>query len=77
MSFTPDGRTAYFDELLDNEDLGEMRGSGVLVREDGAWKVAQYNLSIPIPGVPAPVSDTNFPACAREAAFATMASNFC
>jgi len=49
VSFTPDGRTAYFDELLDNEGLGETRGSGVLVREDGAWKVAQYDLSIPIP----------------------------
>ena len=49
VSFTPDGGTAFFDELLDNEGLGETRGSGVLVLEDGAWKVAQYNLSIPIP----------------------------
>ena len=49
VSFTPDGRTAFFDELLDNRGLGETRGSGVLVREDGEWKVAQYNLSIPIP----------------------------
>ena len=49
VSFTPDGATAFFDELLDNDDLGVARGSGVLVREDGHWKVAQYNLSIPIP----------------------------
>jgi hypothetical protein len=49
VSFTPDGRTAFFDELLDHQGLGETRGSGVLVLEDGAWKVAQYNLSIPIP----------------------------
>ena len=49
VSFTPDGRTAFFDELLDNQGLGETRGSGVLVLEDGTWKVAQYNLSIPIP----------------------------
>ena len=49
VSFTPDGRTAFFDELLDNQGLGETRGSGVLVLEDGGWKVAQYNLSIPIP----------------------------
>ena len=49
VSFTADGRTAFFDELLDNSGLGETRGSGVLVIEDGAWKVAQYNLSIPIP----------------------------
>jgi len=49
VSFTPDGGSAFFDELLDNEGLGEARGTGVLVRENGAWKVAQYNLSIPIP----------------------------
>ena len=49
VSFTVDGRTAFFDELLDNAGLGETRGSGVLVREGGEWKVAQYNLSIPIP----------------------------
>ena len=49
VTFTPDGRTAFFDELLDNAGLGETRGSGVLVIEDGEWKVAQYNLSIPIP----------------------------
>jgi hypothetical protein len=49
ISFTPDARTAFFDELLDNAGLGETRGSGVLVWEDGRWKVAQYNLSIPIP----------------------------
>ncbi len=49
VSFTPDGRTAFFDELLDNDGLGETRGSGVLIREDDRWKVAQYNLSIPVP----------------------------
>ncbi|MSR36554.1 MAG: protein with SnoaL 3 domain, NTF 2 superfamily [Gemmatimonadetes bacterium] len=49
VTFTPDGRTAFFDELLDNSGLGETRGSGVMVHEVGAWKVAQYNLSIPIP----------------------------
>lgn len=58
VSFTPDGRTAFFDELLDNDGLGETRGSGVLVRVDGSWKVAQYNLTIPIPNALAePVVD--------------------
>jgi hypothetical protein len=32
-----------------NASLGETRGSGVLLREDGRWRVAQYNLTIPIP----------------------------
>lgn len=29
--------------------MGLCRGSGVLVRIGSAWKIAQYNLSIPIP----------------------------
>ncbi|MBB5210294.1 nuclear transport factor 2 family protein [Microbulbifer hydrolyticus] len=40
---------AWFDELLDNEAYGECRGSGVLVREGGQWKIAQYNLHFPVP----------------------------
>jgi hypothetical protein len=44
-----DGRTAWFDEMLDTGTLGVCRGSGVLVLEGGNWKIAQYNLSIPIP----------------------------
>lgn len=44
------GGVAWFDEDLDTPHLGPARGSGVLVRDDGgAWKIAQYNLSIPIP----------------------------
>ena len=42
-------KTAWFDERLENEGLGETRGSGVLLKENGKWKVAQYNLTIPIP----------------------------
>ena len=44
-----DGQTAWFDELLHNERLGQCRGSGVLRRTGTGWQVAQYNLSIPIP----------------------------
>ena len=49
VTISDDGSTAWFDERLYNEGLGETRGSGVLVRRDGAWKVAQYNLTIPVP----------------------------
>ena len=42
-------RTAWFDELLDTPNLGEARGSGVLVKEGGAWRIALYDLSVPIP----------------------------
>ena len=43
-----DGLTAWFDELLDTQ-MGLCRGSGVLVRKDGQWRIAQYVLSPTIP----------------------------
>ena len=43
------GDVAWFDELLDNASYGECRGSGVLVKEGGQWKIAQYNLHFPVP----------------------------
>ncbi|MCC6676088.1 MAG: nuclear transport factor 2 family protein [Phycisphaerales bacterium] len=44
-----DHRTAWFDETLDNAKLGECRGTGVLIKESGRWRIAQYNLTIPVP----------------------------
>jgi hypothetical protein len=49
IEFSADGKTAWFDEMLDTSDLGVCRGSGVLVSLGGKWKIAQYNLSVPIP----------------------------
>ena len=41
---------AWFDEALETPNLGPARGSGVLLKDtDGQWKIAQYNLSVPIP----------------------------
>ena len=40
---------AWFDEVLDSESYGTSRGTGVLVRGEGGWKVAQYALTFPIP----------------------------
>lgn len=45
----PGGGIAWFDEELTNETYGACRGTGVLVEVDGEWKIAQYNLSLPIP----------------------------
>jgi ketosteroid isomerase-like protein len=45
----PGGQAAWFDERLDNANLGETRGTGALIKEGGAWKVSQYNLTIPVP----------------------------
>ena len=49
VAFSPDGSVAWFDEALDTPNLGPCRGSGVLILERGRWKIAQYNLSVPIP----------------------------
>jgi hypothetical protein len=49
IAFSADGNTAWFDEMLDTPNLGVCRGSGVLVRLSGEWKIAQYNLSIAVP----------------------------
>ncbi|HEX6590015.1 MAG TPA: nuclear transport factor 2 family protein [Longimicrobiales bacterium] len=44
-----DGDVAWFDEMLDSPGGTVARGTGVLVREGGEWKVAQYNFSVPFP----------------------------
>lgn len=49
ITLSRNGEVAWFDELLSHDKLGTCRGSGVLVNESGEWKVAQYNLSVPIP----------------------------
>lgn len=49
INFTPDGNTAWFDELLDSASYGSSRGSGVLIQTGSGWKISQYNLTFPIP----------------------------
>ncbi|MBC7773522.1 MAG: nuclear transport factor 2 family protein [Pyrinomonadaceae bacterium] len=49
VMFAADARTAWFDEQLDTPNLGPSRGSGVLALLGGAWKIAHYNLTIPVP----------------------------
>jgi ketosteroid isomerase-like protein len=49
VTLAADGRTAWFDEQLENEFYGRCRGSGVLQLQAGSWKIEQYNLTIPIP----------------------------
>lgn len=43
-----DCELAWFDELLDTQ-MGICRGSGVVVKENGSWKIKHYVLSIAIP----------------------------
>ena len=49
IEFSVDRKTAWFDEMLNTPNLGVCRGSGVVVLLGGKWKIAQYNLSVPIP----------------------------
>ena len=44
-----DGETAWFDEMLWNDNYGTCRGTGVLRLTGDGWKFAQYNLTFPIP----------------------------
>ncbi|NHN27077.1 nuclear transport factor 2 family protein [Flavobacterium jejuense] len=46
--FSKDGKTAWFDELLDTQ-MKICRGSGVLVKENKTWKIKHYVLSMTIP----------------------------
>lgn len=46
---SPQGDVAWFDEKVDSASYGECRGSGVVRRIEGSWKIAHYNLTIPIP----------------------------
>lgn len=49
VMLSPRGDVAWFDEKLQSASYGECRGTGVLRRIGGQWKIAHYNLTIPIP----------------------------
>jgi hypothetical protein len=46
--FSKDGKIAWFDELLDTQ-MKICRGSGVVEKVNGQWKVKQYVLSVTVP----------------------------
>jgi hypothetical protein len=46
--FSKDGKTAWFDELLDTW-MKVCRGSGVLEKEGNDWKIKHYVLSMTVP----------------------------
>lgn len=47
--FAADGVTAWFDERLQNAGYGELRGTGVLRAEGGAWKLVHYSMTFTVP----------------------------
>ncbi len=48
ITFSKDGKYAWFDELLDTQ-MKICRGSGVLEKIGNQWKIKQYVLSMTIP----------------------------
>ncbi|PHS27359.1 MAG: protein with SnoaL 3 domain, NTF 2 superfamily [Robiginitomaculum sp.] len=46
---SPMSNMAWFDEVLDSENYGTSRGTGVLIRTKAGWKISQYHLTFPIP----------------------------
>lgn len=49
IDLAPSEDVAWFDEILDNKSYGVCRGSGVLRKIGGKWRVSQYHLTIPVP----------------------------
>jgi ketosteroid isomerase-like protein len=45
VAFSASGDIAWFDEVVVSEQYGRFRGTGVLSREDGQWRIAHYALS--------------------------------
>lgn len=45
--FSADGKTAWFNEKLDTW-MGVCKGTGVLIKQNGDWKIALYDLSVTI-----------------------------
>ena len=49
IMFSQDFLHAWFDEKLFNRKYGELRGSGVLQKINGIWKIVHYNMVFTIP----------------------------
>lgn len=47
--FTPSGNIAWFDEITVSEKWGRFRGTGMLRKIDGKWKIQTYSLSVLVP----------------------------
>ncbi|MEM9208968.1 MAG: nuclear transport factor 2 family protein [Pseudomonadota bacterium] len=45
VDVSPAGDVAWFDEVVFSETNGRFRGTGVLLRRDGQWRIAHYAMS--------------------------------
>ena len=49
IAFDSSGDTAWFDEIAVSPRWGRFRGTGVVLRTDGGWKLAHYSLTALVP----------------------------
>lgn len=49
IDVAPSGEVGWFDEVVRNKSYGDLRGTGVVLRVGGEWKIAQYNLTFMVP----------------------------
>lgn len=49
VELAPGGDVGWFDEVVRNEKYGDLRGTGVVLRDGELWKIAQYNLTFLVP----------------------------
>lgn len=45
----PDSQIAWFDEKLESEKYGTVRGTGVLRRVGDSWKISHYSMTLAVP----------------------------
>ena len=49
ISLSPSGDIAWFDEKLTSAGYGELRGTGVVRREEGRWLLCHYSMTFTVP----------------------------
>lgn len=49
VTFSANGDTAWFDEVMVSARWGRFRGTGVLTKHADAWKIAHYSLTALVP----------------------------
>jgi hypothetical protein len=49
INFSEQQNIAWFDEITVSKKWGRFRGTGVLINNDGHWKIAHYAMSVLVP----------------------------
>ena len=49
INFSAERNIAWFDEITVSKKWGRFRGTGVLINDNGQWKIAHYAMSVLVP----------------------------